>query len=95
MSDWSIGDLALCVDNGVRYYEPRGNALELGRIYKVGAVGIPETVTYVCLGFRCLPSKKTYGWAFDARRFRKVVGDKHEACEPEFVTLLKRARVPA
>lgn len=27
--------------------------------------------------------------------FRKVVRDQHEACEPEFVTLLKRKRVTA
>lgn len=97
---WQIGDLAVCVDNNPDYLyaEPAISAfarLEVGRVYRVlrigendrGSLGIDIGVQNKDLfaGFNDI-------WPPDC--FRKVAPDKREACEPEFVTLIKRAKRP-
>jgi hypothetical protein len=95
MSDWSIGDLAVCVDDS----PPRNpvlsatTLLRLGGTYRVApyrdqyllVIGEPP---HVVVGYT-----QKGGW--DPLRFRKIRPDEHEACEPEFVTLLKRTKVRA
>jgi hypothetical protein len=97
MSDWQVGDLAVCVDNAVRCRESRAGILVLGRAYKVAVLGSPRGTDIFCLGFRdhAHTARKGFTPAFAAERFRKIRPDKHEACEEEFVTLLKRRKVPA
>jgi hypothetical protein len=93
-ADWQVGDLALCVDAGPRIY--RGGIsgagdglLREGRVYHVTASIVRDDEWGV------VPSLKFAGLShpgFDQDRFRKILPDKHESCEPEFVTLLKRTK---
>ena len=99
MNDWQIGDMALCIDasaprdvcgnGGIEAKrEYIANLIE-GRIYKV-----TQIVTCSCgehVGLGCHADRA--GGSSD--RFRKIAPDKHEACEAEFVTLLKRRKVAA
>jgi hypothetical protein len=101
VSDWQVGDLALCVDDGPCRC---GNCpawpifgLELGKVYRVLAVrldnqGLPGLV----VDRPPTPPTDPYHMAgsqiADRARFRKIRPDEHEACEPEFVTLLKRTK---
>jgi hypothetical protein len=93
MSDWQVGDLAVCVDDRPDHLGE--NHLELGRIYRVTGV-CPVGLSVFGMGTGLLlegvafPAWATGGAA--ARRFRKVRPDEHESCEPEFVTLLERSR---
>jgi hypothetical protein len=92
MSDWQAGDLAVCVD---AHDNPAFRPTEVreGRTYRVTQVinhpfrnhaGWPGLLLQ---GIQC---DCTNG--FDHRRFRKIRPDEQEACEPEFVTLLKRSK---
>jgi hypothetical protein len=97
MSDWQV-DLALCVNAG--RIEPRCAAvcdkLSEGKVYRVaGCWPDPLDFALVILleGVRSIDPHS--GGAFLADRFRKIRPDEHEACEPEFVTLLKRTKVAA
>lgn len=87
-TDWQVGDLAVRVDD-----TPTGGpmvGLKLGHIYRVA--NITQTpVGLLRLWFEGVPHVN--GAA--ARQFRKIRPDAHEACETEFVTLLKRSRVSA
>jgi hypothetical protein len=92
VSDWQVGDKALCVDAGPdRFYGDVG--LTLGRIYTV--VGLPMGNQYdrwkegLELG-EVRPPKPSVGYA--SYRFRKIRPDEHEDCEPEFVELLNRSK---
>lgn len=87
MSDWQVGDLAVCVDAGLRQsFGPHlGCGLVLGRIYRVEAIGAPSIAGLPTLIVSEVGRKI-------ADRFRKILPDKHEECEPEFVTLLKRIK---
>ena len=89
MSDWQVGDLAVCVD--ARPNEEFGDQSDL-------VLGGTYTVTRIVLsGLGLWLREADHGnfLAFRAERFRKVTPDKHEACEDEFVTLLKRGKVSA
>jgi hypothetical protein len=98
MSDWQVGDLAVCVDA-----EPqagdfiRDSQLRVGSVYTVtrvllsGGRGDRTAIGLSLLGMR--PAGGREGYCED--RFRKIRPDEHEACEPEFVTLLKRTKVRA
>lgn len=85
--DWQVGDLAVCVDASKHANSDLGKPpLEEGCVY---------TVVEVHNGMRglevaeapCAPAI-----AFKSSRFRKITPDSHEACEEEFVTLLKRTK---
>jgi hypothetical protein len=89
MSDWQVGDLAVCVDDQPRHGDTQDLEfanLKAGRVYRV------VKVTWGGHGLHVdgAPVKRESGWWSD--RFRKVTPDKREACEDEFVTLLKRIR---
>jgi hypothetical protein len=79
MSDWQVGDLAVCV-------KPVAN-LQSGAIYRVVSVCCDGSGLNVDGG---IPLPGTH--AFSSGRFRKLRADQHEACKPEFVTLLKRSK---
>ena len=95
---WQVGDLAVCVDARANPEISRPGKLVEGRTYHVTAVMVYEPLAH------CLYGQETVGLrlggmatsardgAFAASRFRKVTPDKREACEDEFVTLLKRCK---
>jgi hypothetical protein len=89
MNDWQVGDLALCVVTSGRKVH-KGDGCRKGRIYRV----IGTAVDWVGNLGIVLDGKRSDhpSGAFLATAFRKIRPDEHEACEPEFVTLLKRAK---
>jgi hypothetical protein len=106
MSDWQVGDLALCVNRDPLACES-GNRLShmhtgecappLGATRCVIAIG-PSRLFYPSPRFRecgCLSLKFSDGTVALAKRCRKIRPDEHEACELEFVKLLKRTKVSA
>ena len=87
MSDWAVGDLALCVDatffNGIG--EAALGAPRAGGVYAViGIEAAPE-------GFTCLDLHDV-DYFCDARQFRKIRPDAHDACEAEFRILLQLSK---
>jgi hypothetical protein len=91
MADWQVGDLAVCVDAAPRWYtvDIPGESLELNRIYTVCGFSFWSDGT---LNLLFEEFSHPTGAGIRADRFRKVVRDKHEACEEEFVTLLNRTK---
>lgn len=90
VSEWQVGDLAVCVDVGDA---PRnggigtaGTRFQLGAVYRVIEIRSHWHTGETVLLMEGQPD--TAG----AFRFRKIRPDKHEDCEPEFVTLLKRSK---
>lgn len=98
MSDWAVGDLAVCVDDGDSWYGKF--PCRKGHIYRVTGIHIARPgfsdAGRLGLLLEGVHSGSPSG-AFDACRFRKVKPDEHTACESEFVDLLKRSKteVPA
>ena len=96
--DWQVGDKAVCVDAKPRRHEQTGSLspdvhrLIEGRVYTVAGV-----VGDASLALAEVPVPETDEWygGFSSYRFRKIRPDEHEACEPEFVTLLKKSKKPA
>jgi hypothetical protein len=95
MSDWEVGDLAVCVDDRPNpVWGPSG--LTMSAVYRVtGVIFNPAPSS--------LYGREDWGLflagidsgtedGFCGSRFRKITPDKREACEDEFVTLLKRIR---
>jgi hypothetical protein len=94
MSDWQVGDLALCVSRHDAYpaiVQPGRSFVVLGVWRDIPAVGDPSDLG-IALTFRGVPRMDDGESGYDAARFRKILPDKHEACEPKFVTLLKRTK---
>lgn len=98
MANWQVGDLAVCVDVSARGQPLPPRLLVVGRAYRVCAVTAAESwcdgdydAGLVLEGLR----SPAYDGSYRASRFRKIRPDEHEACEPEFVTLLKRVKVRA
>lgn len=91
MSDWQVGDLAVCVASG--------NITREGSTYTVAAVIPPGALDFgrfnsydrPVLYFVGLDPPES-GNGSDSARFRKIRPDEHESCEPEFVELLKRSK---
>ena len=87
---WEVGDLALCADGRDGCCTCCGEKVfDTARIYRLGAINgemlwFPEA--------RQLANHHNFWGGWD---FRKIRPDEHEACEPEFVTLLKRKKVAA
>ena len=87
MSDWQVGDLAVCVELNPQSPCSLGN-LQVGQAYRVLEVAQEHYGTTLLIdGAR----SGHFTGHYRAFRFRKIRPDKHEACEDEFVTLLKRA----
>lgn len=94
MSDWAVGDLAVCVDGSPRTMEAlRGTPFPIsaGQIRRVIGLGKSERPGSVSLFLdgECAYFQK-HGYGFAEGRFRKI--DQHEPCEEEFQTLLKRSK---
>lgn len=94
MADWQVGDLAVCVDAT----PVRGFPLYLtqGATYTVTGLHwsiCPHYGPGLGLDFAEIESVTIDGYY--SGRFRKIRPDEYEACEPEFVTLLKRIRESA
>jgi hypothetical protein len=88
MSDWQVGDLALCVNNDTIRYSIGGGPrpdLVIGKAYRVRGIEIDHLFD----GELCLLIAGAVRSASHAR-FRKIRPDAHERCEQEFTTLLKR-----
>ena len=94
MSDWQVGDLAVCVAEGSWggwYGSPlEGSPPRNGEVFRVIGIRNVSGITALLLD----RYEGTDLWA-SAHSFRKITPDKHEACEDEFVTLLKRGKVSA
>jgi hypothetical protein len=90
VSDWQVGDTAVCIDNEPRradaYDAKRCAWLVLGHHYRVRTVGLP----YGCIHVEGDGLTAHEGWQPD--RFRKIRPDEQQSCEPEFVTLLRRSK---
>lgn len=82
MSDWRVGDLAVCTDG-------RWLSADLGPPTNwVGAVTkVTVRADRIGLSFAEFPD-----WLHDAKYFRKIRPDEHESCEPEFIELLNRSK---
>lgn len=102
-SDWQIGDLAVCVMRG-RQPCPlhagkiihRGVALPAGAAKVVGIrMELLDSGSLAGTQCGCVVLDLDDGSRGATWRFRKVRTDAHEACEEEFVTLLKRKKVSA
>lgn len=93
---WDVGDLALCVDDSPCRCGTCGGAamtVNAGSVYRVDGVFAFEAKPY--LTFEGVPAGARHKRGTYASRFRKILPDKHEPCEAEFVTLLKRSKVSA
>jgi hypothetical protein len=95
MSDWQVGDLAVCVDAGPSKFDGRPCPLAEGVAYTIADIVLPGEYRHLrkCVHGALKVSGSRYYYI--ASRFRKIRPDKHEDCEPEFVTLLKRTKVAA
>lgn len=99
MSDWQVGDLAVCVDASAwPASEDAPSLLRAGAIYRVIAYWPDAEWRHVPpspgLQLEGVKRPKLHSF-FSCERFRKIRPDKHEECEPEFVQLLKRSKVSA
>jgi hypothetical protein len=96
VSDWAVGDLAVCVKDGAWEFEQCSAPSDVedkgprkGQMLRVSDV--VQMRGEIWLHF------PDFDWCdvYLHSRFRKILPDKHEACESEFVTLLKRSKVSA
>lgn len=101
MSDWQIGDLALCVDDGIIHCGG-GNmhtgqcAPKRGAVLRVtGIIAVTYALNGKLMDCGCPAIEFAGGLGATPKRLRKILPDKHEPCEAEFVTLLKRRKVKA
>jgi hypothetical protein len=85
---WEVGDLALCVDDG-RCTCCGEQYFRNGGVYTVA--GAWPLDGEVWLSFEDISPLAHDEW-WNAVTFRKIIPDAHEACEEEFVTLLKRTK---
>jgi hypothetical protein len=99
---WEVGDLAVCVDAspGREWAEYLNDwsytrGLEEGRIYRVArAIPASDEPAFVMLDVG-VPFPHEGDGVWPHTRFRKIRPDAHEACEEDFVTLLRRKTVRA
>jgi hypothetical protein len=91
MSDWQVGDLALCIHlSDIHPFWRARTRFREGEVYRVdGLVNGRFGELYLVIGAPDIFAATGYP---NAGRFRKIRPDEHEACEPEFVTLLKRTK---
>ena len=98
MSDWTVGDLALCVYDGPCWEEPLSNSLRnvrRGNVYTVARLSVDPLYGRPTLILAGVIATDTRSRTYGAYRFRRILPDKHEPCEAEFVALLKRGKVNA
>lgn len=96
MSDWQVGDLALCVTTKHPSFREASEVLRVGAVYTVVRVGRPTA--YIkgefALGLReAIPSRgPDYG--FPQTMFRKIAPHTPDAEDAETIRLLNAQRVP-
>ena len=99
MSDWQIGDLALCVDDGIIQCDGGrhlgGNAPKKGAVLRVDGIVTSYAEDGRLMPCGCVTVLLAGGFKATPKRLRKILPDKHEACEAEFLTLLKCGKVKA
>jgi hypothetical protein len=88
---WQVGDLAVCVELNPQTPFSLGG-LRVGSIYTVTASYLGVSGVH-CVDLAEARSSHQSG-GYQSFRFRKIRPDEHQACEPEFVTLLKRTKRP-
>jgi hypothetical protein len=91
MSEWQVGDLALCIKSGTVTRE--GAIYTVTEIWPVGALrfGFVRNVADVPLLIFAEVICED-GDGSHPSRFRRIRRDRHESCEPEFVALLKSSK---
>jgi len=100
-NDWQVGDLAVCVDDGPCAPIVPGRRvlppvlIAKGATYRVIGLRPSRISAGPALSLEGVDGSDTQSGAYGAWRFCKIRPDEREACEPEFVTLLKRNRVSA
>jgi hypothetical protein len=87
--DWKVGDLALCIEGGIRTRE--GSAYTVLSIHPPGEwlhglFNPGDELIFDFVEFGILQEGSS------ARRFRKIRPDEHEACEEEFRILLQLSK---
>jgi hypothetical protein len=98
VSDWQVGDLAVCVVVGdvhcVRCRHRGNGSPQDALARKVVAVRLSIMTRGPNAGTPCgcVTLDLDDGSMGVVQRFRKVISDKHEPCEAEFVTLLNRTK---
>jgi hypothetical protein len=93
MSDWAVGDLVVCVDDVPQAGDRVRSGLVRGRTYTVSGLFYEGPGDRCSVGLTLVELMPPPGrFAFCSDRFRKILPDKHEACETEFVTLLNRIK---
>ena len=91
MSDWSVGDRAICVDGGCCSCCGSKFFADNAAFTVTGVLPFGEEL-YLSFAEVAAPHHSPW-WEHSA--FRKARPDAHEKCEDEFITLLKRRRVNA
>lgn len=101
MSDWKVGDLAVCVDSGAL------SCPHVPRLTHTGLRTAKDAAPRIVFGIRatgpstrgvfCGCTSLTFadGSQGVSQRFRRVRPDAHEKCEEEFTKLVRRGRVDA
>jgi hypothetical protein len=92
MSDWAVGDLAVCVNTDDLQTCIPGRRGVAGRRFKLGSTYCVVAVSVHAATQEPVLLLEGQSQTAAARRFRKILPDKHEACESEFVTLLNRIK---
>lgn len=97
MSDWQIGDLALCINDRPDRCDPLASLLNAGRVYTVAVIGPREFGPGLALGFRDLPvdGEPRRAWGWSTHRFLKVTPPAADAFDTEVIEQMKGAPVDA
>lgn len=94
MSDWQVGNLAVHDCALPKCESCIGDTTGIHGVLTVTVVR-PFKNEPPGLDFRELPASSFGQWLYCACCFRQIRPDKHEACKPEFIALLKCNRVTA
>lgn len=95
MSEWQVGDLALCVGVDPHSEEQAsGWSVKVGQVVTVAVVeaAIDENGFWTSLNFAEEPSHELWNdWGFDAAFFRKVTPHEADEFDRETIELMNRA----
>lgn len=96
MSDWQVGDLALCVSIEHPLFKGPSSILRAGAVYTVVVVGSPISWANNerALGFSEAKPKKV-GRGFPETLFRKIDRHQPDEFDRETIALMNRVEQPA